>query len=409
MRSEDQSRPDETPGQTNGQEGPLLSNLGPFQTLSGPSAVALAESPDGAPKGPEKGPDLLDNRGKFATSCSDKGLWGKKYPEELDEFTSLRESQESDHQRRLERYARAVTEGQRMADWLASEVGPKPSNRERPEVIRKRKVHRKLATCGSQLFFDHYLETGNYRLAGGVYCQQERVCQFCALRVGGRMLRYLAEKVRTALDDDPTLTPYLVTVTVKDGKELKERFDHLRRALAQQVSRANKRRNHGRGKRTVLESWQGWFRKIEIKRGKNSGLWHPHCHSAVLARSEPDAKQLAAEWKELTGDSWVVDVRPFHSVENGCPTEELAQDLLEVCKYLTKFSELEPHDIWEVFQVTRRKHLQQSYGCLRFTAEEMEQVNKAADDPEDGPFIRILYEYHNGTYEAEGHYLKDRR
>ena len=55
----------------------------------------------------------------------------------------------------------------------------------------------------------------------------------------------------------------------------------------------------------------------EIKRGQGSGQWHPHLHMIALAEVEPDAEMLSREWHEITGDSFIVDVRPI-SQEDPC-------------------------------------------------------------------------------------------
>ena len=49
----------------------------------------------------------------------------------------------------------------------------------------------------------------------------------------------------------------------------------------------------------------------EIKRGQGSGLWHPHLHMIAGREVEPDAEMLSREWHEITGDSFIVDVRPI--------------------------------------------------------------------------------------------------
>jgi hypothetical protein len=145
----------------------------------------------------------------------------------------------------------------------------------------------------------------------------------------------------------------------------------------------------GRGKRTIFESILGSFQTVEIKRGKNSGLWHPHTHMVAFCDSMPCQYEASREWQEITGDSYVVDVRKIRA-EN---EQELLDALCEVCAYLTKFSEMDPMDAWHVREVTRRKHLRQAYGTFRFSKEELEEI-ESQDDPElDGPYVDMFYEW----------------
>ena len=44
--------------------------------------------------------------------------------------------------------------------------------------------------------------------------------------------------------------------------------------------------------------------------------WHPHVHAIWLAPEAPDMHALRDEWKEITGDSFMVDVRPIEPDAN---------------------------------------------------------------------------------------------
>ena len=73
------------------------------------------------------------------------------------------------------------------------------------------------------------------------------------------------------------------------------------------------RRNALKGQKQVeYAKAAGGVMSIEVKRGRNSGLWHPHVHMIWLCNQAPSASQLSKEWLELTGDSYIVDVREFY-------------------------------------------------------------------------------------------------
>jgi hypothetical protein len=99
---------------------------------------------------------------------------------------------------------------------------------------------------------------------------------------------------------------------------------------------------------------------IEIKRGKRSGLWHPHLHvlvarpSCVCLRGRhpydggplcihgriccPHALNqccLAHAWRQITGDSYVVDIRAVRADSEG----DMGGAIREVVKYCTKLTD----------------------------------------------------------------------
>lgn len=102
-----------------------------------------------------------------------------------------------------------------------------------------------------------------------------------------------------------------------------------------------------------------------------------------LCEEAPNARKLSAEWLELTGDSYIVDVRE-------CYGETLADSFLEVFKYALKFSDLSLEDNWEAFNTLKGKRLVDSFGCLRGV-----EVPESLLDEElaDEPYILMLYRY----------------
>jgi len=186
------------------------------------------------------------------------------------------------------------------------------------------------------------------------------------------------------------LVPYLVTQTVANGPDLGERLRHLRRALRVQHRRAAQRRLMGRGRMTERSRASGVFQSIEIKRGRGSGMWHPHAHGIWMCEGEPDATALGAEWSDITGDSYIVDVRPISYAGE----DELIGGLCEVCAYVSKFSAMAPEDLWHMHTVTQGQHLRQSYGAMRWTRAESEALDSyALDTPLDGPYVDMLYRW----------------
>ena len=131
----------------------------------------------------------------------------------------------------------------------------------------------------------------------------------------------------------------------------------------------------------------GGVHSIEAKRGKNSGLWHPHAHMIWLCHEEPAQAKLSQEWKDWTGDSFIVDVRPFHD------QEDVVSGFMEVFKYALKFSELPLDDNWDAYEQLSGKRLVDAFGLLRG----VEISDELTDEPilDELPYIELFYQWMN--------------
>ena len=192
-------------------------------------------------------------------------------------------------------------------------------------------VSQRVMACGDYLAVPALLHRGQGEAARGPVLQgpfalppvrDSSRCQ------GPRCLPERWEAIRL---QRPTLRPFLVTLTVKDGPDLAERFAHLHKA-----QRELWKRKHCIYE-SSLDGVEGAVWSYEIKRGQGSGLWHPHLHMIALAEVEPDAEMLSREWHEITGDSFIVDVRPISQ-------DDPVSGFIEVFKYAVKFSDQEPAD-----------------------------------------------------------------
>jgi hypothetical protein len=255
-----------------------------------------------------------------------------------------------------------------------------PSHRD-PARPHDQRARFRLNYCGDYLAFRHYIEPDQVRLHAARFCQIHLLCPFCAIRRGAKALQAYLTRYEAIRAEKTALRPFLVTLTVKDGPDLAERLDHLRRGLR----RLNRRRSGKGSGASVWHAIAGAVWSYEVKRGSGSGLWHPHVHAVVLAELEPDQARLAAEWHELTGDSYVVDVRPM--------AEDVASGFCEVFKYAVKFSDMDPADTVHAWRLLRGVRLMDSCGVFRG----VEVPESLLDDPLDGPFIEFLYRFVRGT------------
>ncbi len=249
------------------------------------------------------------------------------------------------------------------------------------------KLAGKLHKCGHWLVFRHYHTVGQLRLHAADFCKKHLLCPLCAIRRGAKYLKAYLDKLGVVLVENPGLTAYMVTVTVVDGEDLGERFRHLRRAMK---AMTQARRNYlmAPNKRPHVEFAKalGGVHSIEAKRGEGSGLWHPHSHMVWLCYEQPDQAKLSQEWEQWTGDSFIVDVRPFDD------QEDVVSGFLEVFKYALKFSELPLVDNWDAFVELSNKRLVDSFGLLRGVVVPEDLTDEPLDDL---PYVEFFYQWMN--------------
>jgi hypothetical protein len=201
--------------------------------------------------------------------------------------------------------------------------------------------------------------------------------------------------------ENPELEPWMITLTVRNGDDLEERMTHLRNSW--NTLNANRRQVNKRGSgSSSLANVEGAVFSFEVtKKGKG---WHPHVHCFAMV-SEPfvlDHKgrcpQLIEEWKRITGDSFIVDVRPI--------TGDPAEAFVEVLKYAVKFSSLSIQDNWKAFLYLRGSRLLGSFGCF-FGVEVPDDL---ADEPlEELPYTDMFFRYVSPSvgYNYEGSDIRD--
>jgi hypothetical protein len=107
-----------------------------------------------------------------------------------------------------------------------------------------------------------------------------------------------------------------------------------------------------------------------------------------MCQEPPDQVELSREWHGLTGDSFVVDVRPIE----GDPVS----GFLEVFKYAVKFSDMEPRDTVHAWRLLRGARLIDSAGVFRG----VHIPEELTDEAMDGPYVELLYRF----YREQGGY-----
>lgn len=273
---------------------------------------------------------------------------------------------------RLERYAQAHTRTLQMSEYI----------RTLPRSKENKQTSIRLFKCGNYLHFRDYYTVDQLRLIRADFCKQHLLCPLCGMRRGGKFTEKYMERVALVGQERDDFMSYLVTLTIKDGPDLNERFNHLHasyRAMREAMKNAKK------GLRPPIEMNKaiGGVGAYEFKRGSGSDEWHPHSHNTWLCTSPPDPEKLAREWRSFTGDSFIVDVTPFH--------DDPVSGFLEVFRYALKFSDMEIPDNWTAAQILKSRRLVYAFGCLYG----VKVPDKLEDEPLEGlPYVDRLYKYH---------------
>lgn len=276
--------------------------------------------------------------------------------------------------RRVNRYGEAKKGALDVADYIEGC---------QQNVDGMAKVALQLRFCGDYLVFRHYFTVDKVRLHGASLCKKHLLCPLCAIRRGAKALKAYLDRWEVIRAEKTHLRPFLVTLTVKDGPDLAERFKHLHKCQRELWMRKH------RGRGSVLAGVEGAVWSYEVKRGSGSGQWHPHLHMIALAEVAPSQFDLAQEWKEITGDSHVVDVRP---IEQADPVS----GFLEVFKYAVKFSDQPAADTVHCFRTLSGKRLIASAGCFR-GVEIPEDLTDDESDLAELPYATLFYRYLRGA------------
>lgn len=269
---------------------------------------------------------------------------------------------------RLGRYGTGKTRSHQMAGHVLAEGD--------------RKLSYRLYRCASFLHFREWLDHGGKTtLHSGHFCQVPLLCPVCAIRRGGKMLRRYVERAEFITR---THDLFMVTLTVRNGPDLAERYLHLKHAVKRLRERAKK--GYGAFAQAAGALWSTEF----TNNGKG---WHPHVHMvwAVPHSTTFDlpaaTRQLRQDWEAITGDSFIVDVRHIRATNQ----DELVSAFCEVLKYALKFSGLSLDDNLHAYRTLKGQRLISSSGI--WWGLELPEDARLEDDPLDGPFIEHVYRF----------------
>lgn len=247
------------------------------------------------------------------------------------------------------------------------------------------KAASKLCNCGEWIALRHYWKVDQVRLMAGEFCQQTKLCPFCALRRGARNMSEYLKRYEFLMAENPHLKAFLVTLTVKNGPNLLERMNHLRTCYRRLI---NGRRQTKSGNGWGRNPFAGVYAGVASFEVTNSGKgWHPHVHTIVLAEHQPDQASLSDYWRRTSGDSYICDVRPLDQ-------DKAVAGFCEVFKYSMKFQGMALSDNWRAHLDLKGFRLLMGFG--EFYGVKLPK--HLTDDPlEDQPYVDMFFRYLAGS------------
>lgn len=291
---------------------------------------------------------------------------------------------------RIAEYSRLKQRSQEMGDHLKCLV----ASGERHEYIKKASAD--VNGCANYLVFNNYYTVEQVKLAKAQTCKKHMLCPFCARRRASKMLENNLPKFEEA--SKPHLIPALVTLTVKNGEDLEERFNHLKKSLQTLMGRRRDylKKNWGYNEFCKID---GSMFSYEMTYSEENG-WHPHVHMICLLNDYIDVKALSKLWHEVTGDSFIVDVRKLKSKDIGKDTGSIVDAMQEVFKYALKFSDLDLENQFHAWDTLRGKRLTGSFGSL-WGIQVPDELLDDLSHLDDLPFIEMVYRYkrHKNIYD----------
>jgi len=139
---------------------------------------------------------------------------------------------EEGHEKRLARYSTAKARQRKVTDYILQQN----ETTGKPQYVKE---YNALKECGEFLVFRHYYELEKYRMIAGCTCKKHLLCSLCAIRRAAKYVAVYDEKIKQ-VQAEQEFDFLFITLTVKNGPDLKERYQHLRGSFEKLLQ---KRRN----------------------------------------------------------------------------------------------------------------------------------------------------------------------
>ena len=302
-----------------------------------------------------------------------------------DELQALQSANADQHRDRISRFGLLKHRSKLQEQFLWTQVDfNSDAKNEISEKALKAAI--KLKGCGQFLIFRNYYTIDQVKLEKFHVCNQHLLCPMCAgIRAARSMKRYL-DRIHELMRQKRGLKPVLITLTVKNGEDLEERYNHLTSSFRTLLSRYRDYKKKGWGFNQFCKI-DGAFYTTEYTYNDKTKQWHPHIHIFALLNEWIDQEELAETWHDITLDSYIVDIRRVKKTKEHGYSKAVA----EVCKYALKFSDLSLENTWEAYLSLKGNRLTGCFGSMYG----VKLPEKLTDDLplDDLPYMELLYRF----------------
>jgi plasmid rolling circle replication initiator protein Rep len=202
----------------------------------------------------------------------------------------------------------------------------------------------KLAKCCSVF---HSITCGQHTVKSyPTYRCKKMFCPDCASERAARLSRQTEMKIGEVMKTTPGRLCFL-TLTAKNSRTLETGLKDLKRSFA-----AFKR------KKAFKAHIKGYVGGFEYTYNAKTNDFHVHLHLIVLRGKFWNQSDISDTWREVTGDSFIVDIREVKDVHKG---------VKELCKYIVKSTDLmkmPDEKFREVTEIRRGTRMFISGGCF---------------------------------------------
>lgn len=261
------------------------------------------------------------------------------------------------------------------------------------------KFYNRVHSCYDYLLFNNYTNLKKIKLRGTQSCQVHLLCPMCAIVRAAKQVQLYEAKFQELKRKNPKLSIYYVVLTVKNGTDLSERYNHLQESLKKLIDRRRQAIFAKSGKKSSNYALNSVFANvlagaysIEVKKGENSKEWHPHANLLLLSEDRILESEIKAEWKSITKDSKIA----YCQVKD----DDDKTVFVEIFKYALKFSEMEFDDNFTAWETLKGRRLMGTFGEFRGLDVEKDDTEIALKDE---PYIELFYKYQRDSSKYELH------
>jgi len=276
----------------------------------------------------------------------------------------------------------------------------------KPNLIKSVWKRKRIKDCWNVLLFEQ-LASWEHRLKSGSFCKYDKFCLACSTRRAIKMIQRFENFIKEM--DLASKNWYYIVLTIKHSSN-----DKLDKLLFKLTKSKNKlARNYRNSKRLAVKNksffsqFYGMVSSIEVTKNKNGR--HPHLNLLVCTDNNVQIdknkyksvggkwsntnEQILTEWKNITGDSYIHNIRKIDVSQNHFSLNGIG----EVFKYAVKFSSLEIDQLAEIVELQQKKKYRfyDTYGIFR----KMTNTNVKIKEQSTLPILQKIFQYIDSDYQ----------